>query len=184
MVGAEIAVSTLLQSMLQASGREAVAGVRSRLTRRPTRQHRRRTHQDLLARVTRARLRITLIRQLQSHVVRVVVPLGGVSAATLAALNDNVVDMSDVIGAWLPVRDSAKGPMIEAADEVVLALAGLLEHPDPGWLHPRRRAAARTLATAGERRFETALAEFVRLVEVDTGQTRAQRKAAKRRQST
>lgn len=182
MVGAEIAVSTLMQSMLQASGREAVAGVRSWLNRRPTRQHRRRTYQDLQTRVTRARLRITLLQQLHAQAVRTVLPIGGVQAATLAGLNDNVVDMSDVVGAWLPVRDTASGPLATAADEVVLALAGLLEHPDPGWWRPQRRAVAQALAATSEHRFDVALTEFVRLVEVDTGRTRAQRKAAEGRQ--
>jgi len=87
------------------------------------------------------------------------------------------------LAAWLTTRHVAPESLAEAADELVLALAGLLAHPDPGWWRPRRRATHKLEVRAAER-FDAALAEFVRLVTADTGKTHAERKAAQRRRTT
>jgi hypothetical protein len=67
-----------------------------------------------------------------------------------------------------------------AADDAVIAMAGLLEHPARAWWQSGRRETAQLHSQAG-RRFDEALGEFVRLTVADTGRTRAERRAARRR---
>ena len=131
--------------------------------------------------MVKSRLRTTLALQLQSQVVNTIIPLGGVHGALVDVLDHSATDMSDVLAAWLTTRDVAPEPLAESADELVLSLAGLLAHPDPGWWRPLRRASTRRLEVRATERFDAALAEFVRLVTADTAKTRAQRKAATRR---
>jgi hypothetical protein len=97
MVAVELAVSTLMRSLLQAGGREAAKGIRLWVTRRFDRPGRRRTYQELQARVVRARLRTTLALQLQSQVVNTIIPLGGVQGALVGVLDQSTTDMSDVL---------------------------------------------------------------------------------------
>jgi hypothetical protein len=184
MVAVELAVSTLMRSLLQASGREAAKGVGTWLSRRFDRAGRRRAYVELQVRVAKARLRATLALQLQSQVVNTIIPLGGLQGALVGVLDHSATDMSDVLAAWLTARHVAPERLAEAADELVLALAGLLAHPDPGWWRPRRRASAHRLEVRAAERFDAALGEFVRLVTADTGKTRAERKAAQRRRPT
>lgn len=173
-----------MRTLLQAGGQGVAHGIRTQWRRRFDRAGRRRTYQEFQQRVVRARLRTTLATQLQTLMVNAVIPLGGVHGALVGVLDHSVDDMTDVLTAWLSVRDLARNEMAEAADELVLSLAGLLSHPDPGWWQPVRRRRTRALAATSTDRFDAALSAFLRLVEADTARTRALRKAARQVRSS
>lgn len=102
----------------------------------------------------------------------------------VGVLDHGVSDMAGVLETWLAARDIAPSQLADAADDLVLALAGLSMHPDPGWRRAWRRPASQALAAVATERFDTALAEFVRLVDADTAKGRAARKTARQRRIT
>ena len=185
MIGVELAVSTVMQSMLQAGAREAVSGLRIKLGRRPGRVARRGTYQVLQVKLAQAQLRAGLIQTLhRSHGTPAGVVTGLIAYPTMVRTLDNALtDMAEVMDAWLSVRGVAPVPLAAAADETVMAMAGLLEHPARAWWQSGRRRQNQLNAEAG-RRFDEAVTEFVRLTVADTGRTRADRRAARRRMVT
>lgn len=182
MIGVELAVSTVMQGMLQAGAREAVSGLKTKLGRRPGRVARRETYQVLQVKLAQTQLRAGLIQTLhRSHTTPAGALTGLIAYPTMIRTLDNALtDMADVMDAWLSVRRVAPAPLAAAADETVMAMAGLLEHPARGWWQSGRREQAQLHAQAGQR-FDEALTEFVRLTVADTGRTRAERRAARRR---
>jgi hypothetical protein len=180
MVAGEVAVTALMTSMLRASGQQTVTGVWGWIRRRFDRAGRRRVYQQLQTRVAAARLRIILALEL-GEIGTNALPVSHMSPELVGVLDHGVSDMAGVLEAWLTARDIAPTQLADAADELVIALAGLSMHPDPGWRRPLRRPAARALAAVATNRFDAALAEFVRLVDADTAKRRRARKAAQQR---
>ena len=179
MIGGEAAAAAVMTSMLRTSGQQAVTGIWKRLFNRSDRSDRRKVYQQLQARVAAARLRTILALELDRMGTKSVVPRA--QPGLVSVLDHGVSDMAGVLEAWLAARDIAPVPLADAADDLVLALAGLSMHPDPGWRSPWRRQASRALAAVATERFDTTLAEFVRLVDADTAKRRRARKAARER---
>jgi hypothetical protein len=182
MIGVELAISTVMQSMLQAGAREAVSGLKTRIGRRPGRATRRGTYQVLQVKLAQAQLRAGLLQALhRSHLSPGKAVTGLIAyPAMVRTLDHALTDMVEVMDAWLSVRGLAPAAVAAAADDAVTAMAGLLEHPARAWWQSGRHEQAQLHAQAG-RRFDEALAEFVRLTVADTGRTRAERRTARRR---
>lgn len=185
MIGVELAVSTVMQSMLQAGAREAVSGLKTRIGRRPGRAVRRGTYQVLQVKLAQAQLRAGLLQTLHRSHLSLGKAVTGLIAypAMVRTLDHALTDMAEVLDAWLSVRSLAPTAVATAADDAVMAMAGLLEHPARAWWQSGRREQAQLHAQAGQR-FEEVVAEFVRLTIVDSGRSRAERRAARRRTVT
>lgn len=181
--GIESAIASAGQALAAEAGKTAARGLTGGLGRRPGRPVRRAAYQALMVGCLRAQLRITSL--LAVHRARLN-PLDLVAVVTgypvaVTALDRVITDLADVSEAFCAVQALAPADVAQGAEELLMALAQLLAHVDPGWHRPRRRREVLRHARDARERYDAALSEFGRLAHADSAPRWRDRRAARRR---
>lgn len=181
--GLDPTLGALAQPLLTAVGKAAAAQAPPALLGFSRRRHQRRAaYQRLQVVVLRTRLHITgmlATHQVLTNPVNVISFFGGLSVAT-TVIDRVTVDLAEAYEAWHRVRDQGVPEIARVADDLLIALAELMNTVDPGWRHPRERRAVRAEAQALNELFDAAFTRFLRLSDADAAARRRDRKAARR----
>lgn len=132
--------------------------------------------------VLRARLRVDLLLALHTARLNPLdVPAQMAAFSVIAnSLDTTLVDLSDALSAWRRLRAVGSKEVIAAADHLMVTLAELLKHVDPGWHRPRRRRSHQRLADEARAAYNEAIANFDKQVQADTSPRRAERRRLRR----
>ena len=105
--------------------------------------------------------------------------LGGLPTLT-EQMDRALLDLSSVFDEWRHTWDVAPPGVVGAADDLVVALAGLLKSPDPGLLRPMRRRVATARSKAAKVRHQEAARSLDLAAEADAGSRWRRRRQARR----
>jgi hypothetical protein len=181
MIGLEAVGMAVLQA-LAAESSDAGTGFLRRHLAGGGRAERLAAYRTLEDVVLRARLRVDLLLALHTARLNPLnVPAQAAAFSVIASsLDRTLVDLSDALSAWRRLRAVGNKDVIAAADHLMVALAELLKHVDPGWHRPRKRKSHRHLAAEAQDAYNTAIANFDKHVQADTAPHRAERRRLRR----